>query len=214
MTNSSAKIFISAAVGLIVTVALFFFVFRPLLSDVKKLNKSLTDKHAESQELKDQIVEYKSAQSDLARATYKDDIFNTIVDKEDLSLAITDLEAAAVSTGVKESIQIRELEEGGSRRAAALKKSATLFDGLILTNEVEYTMNVNGGFAEVVRFMQALENLPHFTEYSTVTLSTSAETLPQGGSRNSGDLTGTLEGVFLIRQPSATKTTANENTSK
>jgi hypothetical protein len=199
MMDSKTKIAVTVAAGLVVTLAMMFLVFRPLVTSVKGLNYSLAEKETELGELEQQIVEFKSAQTDLARATFKNDIYGTIVEREDLSLAIVDLEAAAEENGVEESLQISDPSSDAARRGAPA--APTLFESLALSKEVGYRMEVTGTFAGLVGFMQELENLPHFTEYSEIILAAEVENLPaaEGGSRNTGALNGTFDGVFLVK---------------
>lgn len=201
--NSKTKIAITVISGLLLSLIAVVFGFKPLLNNVRELNQTLSLKQSELLKIEKQIVEFKSAQSDLARATFKDDVYGTIVIREDLSLVLEDMEAAAEKTNTTESIQITESaeEEGNTRRNARNSEAtATVFEDLVLSEEVRYTMNLSNNYAGLVDFMQYMENLPHFTEFDRISLSSVVENLQGGNSRNTGEITGTLEGVFLVKK--------------
>jgi hypothetical protein len=199
--NSKTKIVITVGLGLLLSVAAVMFGFQPLLADVKQLNETLGLKQNELTKIEKQIVEFKSAQTDLARATFKDDVYSTVVIREDLSLAIQDLEAAAGKTDTAETIQITEPVQETGRRGARATETVSVFEGLTLSEEIRYTMTARNDYEGFVSFLQYLENLPHFTEFDQIKLN--AVTDNSSGdedSRNTGDITGTLEGVFLVKK--------------
>jgi hypothetical protein len=198
------KILLNICGGILLTLLVAVFVFNPLQANVKALNGDLAKQASELDKIKKQIIEFQSAQSDLAKATFKDDIYDTVVIREDLSLVINDLEAAAERAGIEESIKIQEqaaAESPGRRAVVTGGVGSKVFDGLSLSDEVVYSMAVEGGFSSMVNFLRYLENLPHFTELSKITLSSLPEAGLNGQSRSSGNLTGSLDGVFLVKRP-------------
>jgi hypothetical protein len=201
--NSKTKIFITIVSGVLLSLVAVLFGFQPLLANVKQLNETLGQKQSELIKIEKQIVEFKSAQTDLARATFKDDVYGTVVIREDLGLAIQDLEGAAEKTETTESIQISEPVQEQGRRGNRAAETKNVFEGLTLSEEVRYTMNIRNDYEGFVTFMQYLENLPHFTEFDSIILNAVVEnesTASGGVSRNTGAVTGTLEGVFLVKK--------------
>lgn len=206
--NSKTKIAITIGSGLLLCLLAMLFGFQPLLADVKQLNETLALKQSELAKIEKQIIEFKSAQTDLARATFKDDVYGTIVIKEDLSLAIQDLETAAEKTETVESIQISEpAQESGTRRGRAAAETTTIFEGLVLSDEVRYSMSARNDYEGFVNFLQYLENLPHFTEFDNIQLNAVVDNASSGeaDNANTGEITGKLEGVFLVKKNGQTK---------
>lgn len=212
MTNYRTKIFITCALGLAATVILVFTVVQPLLQSTQAVNKELGYRKAELAKIERQIEEFKTAQADISRATFKDDVYDTIPIREDLSVAIQDTEVAAGLTNTIQSIQILETEataQGNRRSRAQVESASSIFQKLQLTTEVPYSLTVQNEFDGFVEYLQYLEHLPHFTEFSSISLNAAVEnqsTRPGGVSENSGLITGTLEGVFLVK-----KSTNNNN---
>lgn len=204
MTNYRTKILITCTAGLAASVILVFVFIQPLLQSTRALNEELGYHQAELLKIEKQIEEFKTAQADLSRATFKEDIFNTIPIKEDLSVSIQDTEVAAGVTGTTQSIQILETPaKPTGRLRGAVDAAAPLFDKLKLSSEVRYTLTVQNDFDGFVKYLQYLEHLPHFTEFSKITLNASTEnqsTRSGGITQNSGVITGTLEGVFLVKK--------------
>ena len=206
--NSKTKIIVTIGAGILLTMAAIFFGFKPILASVKALNVTLAGKQAELNKIQRQIVEFKSAQSDLARATFKEDVYGTVVIREDLDQAIVDLEAAAEKTGTTESISIFEETQQKSAKKGAVQP-VEVFSGLALSQEVRYNIAVSNDFVGLVEFVQYMEHLPHFTEFDKITLNAISEQISLdrgGGVRNTGGVTGTMEGVFLVKKTNA-KTT-------
>ena len=181
--------------------AFYILGFQPVLESVKHSNELLSQRQQELGKIEKQIIEFKAAQADLSRATFKNDIYGSIVDRENLSVVIEDLERAAESTNTTETIQIQEEQKSDARRPRSNVAETTTFSGLALSEEVTYTMSISNDFAGFVNFMQYLENLPHFTEYSDISLNAFTTNTDGGGTRNTGGVIGTLEGVFLVNKP-------------
>lgn len=198
--NSKTKILLTISLGILSVVVFVLFGFQPMLKSVRVSNERLVQRQQELSKIEKQISEFKTAQTDLARATFKDDVYNTIVERENLSAVIVDLEIAAARTNTVESIQIFE-EVESTRKTRETKLD--VFDGLSLSEEVGYSMSVRNDFAGLVDYLQYLEHLPHFTEFDKITLNAMTETIASergGGSRNTGAVIGTFEGVFLVKK--------------
>lgn len=208
--TSKTKIIATGAIGFLVFIGILVFAFQPLLSSVKVLNTDLSTKQSELDEINKQIVEFKSAQSDLAKATYKNDISDTIVVKEDLASAIKQLEEAADNTNTEEGIQIIDADPKVSGKAA----QPDIFSSLAKSQEVHYAMSVKNSFPGLVEYFQYLEHLPHFTEFDRITLNSVYEQLSLqqgGGTRNTGTVQGNVEGVFLVKSANDDASSAGIN---
>lgn len=195
--NSKTKIIALILVGIGLLGIALVFVFSPLSESVKKMNKDLSEKQTSLDEIKTQILEFKTAQSDLAKATYKKDVSDAIVIRENLAEVIVDLEEAAQLTNTTESIQI--MEDDGTNKN---QQQPDIFESLVLSQEVDYSMSVKNSYEGLVEYFQYLEHLPHFTEFNRFTITSVYEQIPVtqgGGTRNTGTVSGNVEGVFLVK---------------
>jgi len=183
-------IFIS---GFILSVMLVFFAIKPVLSDVSRLHDSIQQQKTESVTLDRQIRAFKTAQSDLSKASRKSEISTAIPAKETLVDAVKDLESAAAKTGVDHTLQIRESTDPGLVKAPPVVSNR---NGI---SEVSYKLNAVSDFAGIVRFLDYLEHLPHFTEISKINLSAETTEAANNKVNHTGRILGNFDGVFFIK---------------
>ena len=76
------RIITITVIGVAVSMMLVIWVLKPVLSDVSTTNTAVKAKKSELVLLEQQILAFKTAQSDLSKATRKDEIANVIQPKE------------------------------------------------------------------------------------------------------------------------------------
>ena len=84
------------------------WLLKPNLSKIQFLASDRLKQEAELVSLEQQVVAFKNAQSDLARASKKEKILNAFLIREDLVEAIKDIEAGASKSVVVLAIAIKE----------------------------------------------------------------------------------------------------------
>jgi hypothetical protein len=182
-----------STIGAILSLLLALFVIRPILADVTVANESLKQKKTELTILDQQILAFKTAQSDLSKAARKDEIANAITPKESLVAAVQDLETAAAKTGTTQDLDVKDPDP-------AQPKVADVIPGKKDIQEVSYILTTLNDFAGTLNFISYLEHLPHFTEISKITLS--AETR-QGDKTSTvvrtGRVIGSFNAVFFVK---------------
>lgn len=190
------KIIIILGLSAMVSLLLAVFLGVPVQRDVTTLNALVKEKKVEHDVLDQQLRAFKTAQSDLAKAARKDDLANAFVIKEDLVISVKELETAALKTQTTHTIRIKEPDP----------KVKPVLANRIGFSEVNYELStISVGFGSIVNFVQYLEHLPHFTEFSNIILS--SETATSGSlAVRSGRIFGEFKGVFFIK-PIATTTT-------
>ncbi|MGE5298134.1 MAG: hypothetical protein ACM3KM_03150 [Acidobacteriaceae bacterium] len=169
------KLIIVVVLGLGVSLTAGFYVIKPSLNKVNKMNEELRSKKSESKTLDQQILAFKTAQSDLSKATQKERIANSFVGKYDLVKSIEKIEAAAAATNTQHQLSITDpyLNKGTVGAAATTtpaekpKESIMSKQGI---DEIPYTMTATNDFLGTVNYMQYLEHLLYFTEISKVEL--------------------------------------------
>lgn len=189
--NSLSKLMTICAGGLMAALLLVFLVAKPLVNNVVTTNAELSRKKIEVKTLEQQITAYKTAQSDLSKVTEKETVFNSIVDREDLVVAIQSVEAAAGLTGTKQSLRIQEQQED----APPVEDLLTNHAGI---SEVPYALSVNNDFDGLVKYLRYLEHLPQLTELSKIEFvaeSTERERIMT----HTGHALTTINGVFFVK---------------
>jgi hypothetical protein len=201
--KSFPKILLILSLGVVVSGGLVWFLINPALSSVDAINETAKAKQIELAVLEQQIRAFKTAQSDLAKATRKDEIANVIVAKEELVIPVKDIEAAAEKTLSAETKLIKEPD-------AKAKPLLPRREGI---GEVGYILTLNNDFVGMANFIAYLENLPHYTEISKIILS--AETTGVGEVLvHTGRVFGNIEGILFMESKPETKndeTSTNSN---
>lgn len=172
--KSYTKVILISVGGLFTSLVLAIFVVTPMLNDLRQANFAMQQKKQELATLEQQIREFKTAQSYLAKATRKEDIADAIVPKESLVIAVEELEAAAEKTNTKEFLKIFEITE----------RKPNIVTGHKGIDEVAYHLAVSNDFLGILNFLSYVEHLPHFTEINKIDLT------PGGAS---------IDGIFFIK---------------
>jgi hypothetical protein len=187
--------------GVILCIAVFFFLVRPALNRVSGLNSEVQVTEAELNRLEQQILAYKTAQSDLSKATNKDLLFTTFVDDKNLHVPIEEMESVAKITGTEYMLKIhRDSIENAPvvdrRRASSGATGQKKVTNQNVLEEIPYTLSVqNPSYTSMITFMKHLEHIPHFTEISGVDMTS------EGGEEGEPILvTATINGVFLVKK--------------
>lgn len=180
--------------GLLLCLIIYFFLLNPALSQLSIFSDTLRQKNVELATLQQQITAYKNAQTDLAQAVQKDQIFEAFLSREELVAAVKNLESAAVVTRTVETLKITEPEADSNSKP---KKVVESVDSL---KEIPYRVSTLNDYVGTIQFLMYLEHLPQFTEISKITLS--AETVDSdtaAGRVYTGKIFGSLDGVFFVK---------------
>ena len=188
--------------GLILSFLVVIFLISPLLNSVNLINQNVKEKKTELAILDQQIRAFKNAQIDLAKATRKAEINEAVVIKEDLVKAVKDLEGAADKSDSLELLKINEpvvVEAKGSKKEKPVQVLSRTVAGI---TEVPYEANTEGDYVGLIKFLNYLEHMPHFTEIGKLDLTAEeSETNTESDFKNTGKVFGTIDGAFFIRTP-------------
>lgn len=192
--------------GIVLVAAAYFFLLSPALTRVSGLSSQEYGTRAEAERLELQINAYKTAQSDLSKATNKELLYATVIDDKKLYIPIEEIEAGAKATNTTYQFKIHrssinETEEasaaGAGRRAAAEPRKKVTSQNLL--EEVPYTLIVqNPSYVQMVTFLKYMEHIPHFTEVSKISMS--MQPLPEN---ERTVVTATIDGVLLVKKDEA-----------
>ncbi|HYE22510.1 MAG TPA: hypothetical protein VD998_02890 [Verrucomicrobiae bacterium] len=206
--NSLTKLILVIVLGCVVITGLVLYLIKPSLGQVSKLNQNLRDKKTENKTLEQQILAFRTAQSDLAKASEKERIAAAIVDKETLAESIKVVENASDSTGSSHILSIEEELQAAAgatrgRGGAQAKAPANVISGKRGVGEVPYVLSVKNDFIGLLNFIKYLEHSPHFTEISSFELRSELTSADSGAVSSTGQINGTLNGVFFINKKAA-----------
>jgi ABC-type transport system involved in cytochrome bd biosynthesis fused ATPase/permease subunit len=191
-----SRIILINIVGACATFLLVVFVVRPILGEVVSTNQTVKSKKSELNLIDQQILAFKTAQSDLSKATRKDEITNAIQPKENLVLAVHDLEAAAAHTNTTESLDVKDPV---STADSAAPKNPDVVAGKQSIKEVPYALTTLNDFSGTVNFLSYLEHLPHFTEISKILLTAETQESQQKTPVHTGKIIGSFNAVFFVK---------------
>lgn len=178
--------------GVVISIALVSLLVKPNFGRVSVLGKTVEQKKQELATLQQQINAFKTAQSDLARASEKEKVQGTVLLREDLLTAIKNLEVGAAKSGVALEVKINEPD--GKTKIAP--KAVVADKGEL--KEIPFRLYTTGDFSGTVKFMQYLEHLPNLSELSKLDLS--AETVQIDKTVvQTGKVFGSIDGVFLVK---------------
>lgn len=190
------KLALISIAGFITSVLIFIFLIRPNLNQVSESYDAAVKKQTELKALSDQIVAFKNSESDLNKVQNKDKILNSILERENVQVAIREIESAALLSSTEEGMTIQE------NLNPAAEASKLVIIGNPNIDEVLYTINISGSFTSLIKFLQYMEHLPHFTEMIKISLGASTTgTDVSGVPEHSGNLTGAINAVFFVRKP-------------
>jgi hypothetical protein len=208
--KSLTKLFVINAIGLVVSIILIMVLVRPTIGKVATINNDLKGKKTQLKTLETQILAFKSAQSDLSRATQRDRVTNAVLDRENLVAVVEDVEAAAANTGSEHSISITDLDPAAKAPPAIIK-------GVTNITEVKYTLNITNNFGGIVNFIKYMEHLPHFTEITDLRLVAETATSTSTGIQTvtrTGEVLTTINGLFFVKGAPPTGKTTTTTTPK
>ncbi|HEV8601356.1 MAG TPA: hypothetical protein VGQ87_02020 [Patescibacteria group bacterium] len=193
MTSISKLIVVLASV-IIIVLLLFTFLINPVLGRLPDLNKQLAQKKSELALLGQQIQAFNNAQSDLSKASRKQEILNIFVDKENLVTAVKNIERDASLTETIETLKINE-----DKLKEKVKSPPVIANATGLT-EIPYQLQITNSFAGVIDFLRYLEHLPQFTEITKIDLSPETEQSDNSKAPvRTGRAFGSINGVFFLK---------------
>ncbi|OGE74328.1 MAG: hypothetical protein A3I07_02660 [Candidatus Doudnabacteria bacterium RIFCSPLOWO2_02_FULL_42_9] len=193
------KVLASMIFGAVIFILVVVFLALPGLNDLDGINADAKQKKIELEILENQIRAFKTAQSDLAKATRKEDIRNAFVAKEDLVVTVKEFELAGAVTNTKTTLNITELGSKDKPSSVTNKPKGV--------EEIPYTIDTVNDYNGIVKFLDYLEHIPHFTEISKISLSSEVTNIGLDKIRT-GVVFGQIKGVFFVKSvinPPATK---------
>lgn len=191
--KSFAKILITIAVGTLGCFIVYMLLIAPSTARTIALSDELRTKRQEEITLEQQALAFRTAQSDLSKATDKNKVLNAIVDKEHLVTAIQSLEAGANLTETVHELKINEEAPGKPKPVQVLADKGGL-------TEVPYRISTINTYAGTIRMLEYLEHLPQFTEIYKINLSAELKDAANSSSpTRTGRVLGSIDGVFLIK---------------
>jgi hypothetical protein len=191
--------------GIVALILSVIFFTSPVLDEVNIVNAQVKQKQIELLELHQQIVAFKNAQADLAQATRKTDITQSVVLKEDLVIPVQDLEAAINKNAIDMVLQIKEPDT---------KEKFILSNPTGIT-QVSYGVTaIAPDFPSLINLFGYIEHMPHITEPTKIILSSEILNAPaastpqtQAAVVRTGRVQIDLKGVFFIKVPSGSAPT-------
>lgn len=194
--KNQTKVIAISLFGLIASIGLFMSVINPTLLKIEDLRSEVIAKKTELKQLEEQIIIFKNSQTELAQASGRESIAESLVKREDLESAILQVEEAAAATSVFQSmVIIDELED-----PKKTNKAKELISGKSSLQEVPYTLTTSSDFKQFIDFLRYLEHLPHFTEVSKISLQSNTGPETTGEIDRSDIITGTVDSIFFIQK--------------
>ena len=172
---------------------LLFFAVGPAVSDVGKLHIAVKAGKTELLAIQQQILAFKTAQSDLSKASRKDEIGQAISTRETLVDAVKDMELALAKVSGEHDLQINDAVN------PKLAASAGVTTGRVGVDEIAYSLNVTTDYPGILTFLAFLEHLPHFTEISKINLSAETAEVNNQKAVHTGRVLGNFNGVFFVK---------------
>ncbi|MBX4187762.1 MAG: hypothetical protein KW793_01340 [Candidatus Doudnabacteria bacterium] len=195
--------------GVALIAAVFFFLLNPALKRVASLANEQLQTKAEAERLEQQIMAYKTAQSDLSKAVNKELLYATVIDDKKLYIPIQEMEAGAKAT--ESTYQLKILRDSiddvtqadlapAERRKVASGEGFKKVTSQNLLEEVPYTLIIqNASYPQIMSFLKYLEHIPHFTEVSKISMS--MQEIPE---TERLAITATIDGVYLVKKNETT----------
>jgi len=189
--TGKVKLITYAFGGLAIIAAAYFLVVSPALTKVSNLSAEELATRTEVMRLDQQILAYRTAQSDLSRATSKNLLFSSVVNDKNLFVPIEELELAVTNTN--SSHQLKILRDSLAPGPAGAPAAAKVLDQ-VSVEEVPYVLTAqNADYGQMINLFKYLENLPHYTEVSEIDMSYQTE------GELANQLTAVIKGVFLVK---------------
>jgi hypothetical protein len=198
--SSLTKLIVIIVAGAGLSLVSSLYLIRPALNEVSKMNSELTEKKIEAKTLEQQILAFKTAQSDLAKATEKERITRSIVSRYDLVEPIKVIEKAVSATGSRHTLSITDYEN--MPKAVKTKLPLEVVEGKTGIEEVPYTLGLKNDFVGIVNVLRYLEHSPYFTEISKIQmiaeLSSGSGTGVNQPKVHTGQIEASIDGVLFI----------------
>ncbi len=195
------KLILIVGLGGAVGLGLVLYLIQPSLEQVVRLNEELKSKKIETKTLEQQILAFKTAQSDLAKATEKDRILGAITTREDLVGPVQNLELSATRSNTFHTLTIQDslMKQAG---APEQKLMTIPLPGI---KEVPFEVSIRNNFTGVLDMLRYLENSQYFTEIVDLELVAELENTQGGGQVRTGQVIGNLNGVFYTSNETPTQ---------
>lgn len=194
--KATTKLALYIGGGAVLAVAVYLFLLSPSLARISKLSEEELSTRTEIQRLEQQILAYKTAQSDLSKAVNKELLYTSVVDDKELYKPIEEMEDAIAETGSSHTLKIlRSSIRPDPNGAKQVFKKVTAQTDL---EEVPYTLSVqNSDYTRLVNFFRYLEHNPYYTEVSKIDLSYLEDATTGQG------FAAIIQGVFLVNKDEA-----------
>jgi type II secretory pathway pseudopilin PulG len=198
--NNYSRLISYVFAGLVLSAGIYFLAVRPTMLNVSTQIEEASAVRSQVVVLDQQILAYRTAQSDLSKAENRELLETFVVNDKNLHITIEEVERAAQATSTSYQFDIHRDEIGQSEAAGTQSQGAVEEVAKVTTQnlleEVPYTLTVsNPNYAQLVRFFQYIENLPHFTEISNFVLS-----VQNDPDSNLSGVTAVADGIFLVER--------------
>ena len=178
-----------------------FFVIRPELANISGTQGEIAQSRKELRSLGDQVASFQQASSELKKvADGRKEIANLFPNRTDLEGVVIGLEDAAASSGIQMSIKITDALETPLYQNTDKPKAPTVA-GLTSVEEVPFTMQVAGTYAQLTDFFLFLDNAPYLTKITSLSVVGDKNEGQQKDvePKNNGLASGQATGMFFMR---------------
>lgn len=194
-----SKILIITIAGAGLSVLLILFLIFPALERLNGINLTIKQQKSELWVLDQQVRAFKNAESDLSKALRKEEINTVILSKEDLVLAVKDLEASANRASTAENLNITDPISWKGADAKTKPPAAVLLNHPGVEEIPFTTHTLSQDWKSLIDFVSLLDHQPRFLELSYISLSADTILGEQKEVINTGKVIGSFKGVFLIK---------------
>lgn len=176
--------------------AVIFSVYHFIARDLKRLSAEIEEKRLKIAQLDYNAHNFESFAQDYQEVS-KDikDLEGVLLEEKEIIVFIQKLEKIAEENGLEQSIDLKRPaegkdeekdEEGGKQEKKEPPKE--MYHSLL------YRVDLGGGFPEIVRYIQALENLNNYTNINSLVLS-----LEQGKEREKNIVRAIIEAEVYVK---------------
>lgn len=162
--------------GFVGILAVFFFIFKPLIGQLDGLRASLEENRNVYNRLVAEETSYRTAQSDFAKIKNGVNEINSLFPpREGLVKNIEMIESAASEFEDDFTLSITDAKEDESlqnSKNSYVPPPYNVVPGLVNVEVIPYDFSVKGTFLGAVKFLQMLEHQPFFSEIESFSLNT------------------------------------------
>lgn len=201
------KILATVGAGVVAMIVLFFFMLKPLASDLGELHLTAQDQHTKLERLLLEEQGYKTARTDLAKIQSRaNEIQSLFPPREELVGFVRDLEDIAQIFDSDFTIAITDLQDQAETSGGkATQLDYAVVPGLTGLEVIPYDIRLEGSFSNIVRFLQAFENQSFFSEIESLNISSKLVNTGGGSSSGSntvrsGNVQATVRAAFYASQ--------------